>query len=346
MSLRGAWFMALVSVTGVACGGGDDGGAEPGGAEPRSNSRPSFDASCDELGVICHDFGPIDVAPGEEYQGFQIYEVGNLEDRAIVQMEVDQLGALSHHYIVSLWKGDGVPPLGGPYDLFSSEGLAVVGDTLGAIVAGSVFKYVYIDTGKYVGMEVPTGAYFIHNAHYLNATNETVTGHSRVKIKTVAAEDVRFLAVEAQPGNSEINVPPREERTIGRTWVPETDVAILLMTSHMHRHGTLFEAWATVDGVEQKVYSTEQYDGPPLEILAADGKPPLVLRPQRGDQIRFECTHKNFDLDEPLVFGPTADKHEMCIFPFVYIDEPDAFLALYEEGGTDGYNWYYEGNGD
>lgn len=340
------------SVCLAACGDGSGSSDDSGGAgahqggQGGSAGRPTFDASCDDPGVVCHEFGPVDVAPGDEWQGFETAAVGNTEDVAIVKMEVSQTGTTSHHYIVTLWSGTEPPPLGGPFDLFSSEGVSLIGDTLGAIVAGSVYKYLLIDTGAYVGMKVPANSFFIHNGHYLNTSPETQRGITNVKIQTAPARDVRFLAVEAQPGITEINVPPREERTIERTWTPPSDIAILFMTSHMHRHGSLFKAWAHVDGVDQEIYETTEYDGPPLKIFGTpETGPPVVLRPERGDHLRFQCTHVNFDLDVPLTFGPTAETHEMCILPVVYIDEPDAYLSLLESGEDASYGWYYEPNG-
>lgn len=344
----------------LGCGSGDGssaghegpvGGAEADGGEPRaggdSGAEGVGEIRCEDAGVICYDFGPIDVPPGGEWQGFQALAVENEEPLAITGIEIDQVGATSHHFTVALWAEDQPPPSGGPYDLLSSDGLKFVGATLSNALVGSVYKYVKIDTGKYVGVPLPKNAYIVSNGHYLNTAVENQTGHTTVKIKTVPAGEVDFMSINALPGTNAIDVPPKTKKTVGSTWDPPVDVAVMLMTSHMHQHGTLFEVWKVVDGAESKIYSTTDYEAPPLKIFASkDEAGPLVLRKDRGDHLRFECTHENDDLDQDLVYGPSALTNEMCIMPIYYIEEPDAFLRLFEESrDASGFTWEYVPNG-
>jgi hypothetical protein len=286
-------------------------------------------AECSEPGVLCYEFGPIDVPPGGEWQGFQAIDVGNTEDRAIIGMEIAQVGATSHHFIVALWNGSGAPPLGGPYDLTSQEGLGFVESTLGDTLVGSVFRYVRIDTGNYVGVSLPAGSFLVNNGHYINPGETKTTGLTRVMIRTAPKSEVRFTTINALPGNNAIDVPPGATKSVEGTWEPPTDAAVLLVTSHMHRHGKLFEAWKTVGGVETKFYSTSSYDSPPLDLYTGTrGDPPIVLRKANGDHLRFDCTYTNDDLAVDLTYGPSAFTNEMCILPVYYVSEPDALLAL------------------
>jgi hypothetical protein len=302
---------------------------------------------CGDTGVLCFEFGPVDVPPGSEWQGFQAIDVKNAEDLAIVAMEIEQVGAASHHFTVSLWNGAEPPPLGGPYELTSPEGLGFVGSVTRGALVGSVFRYVRIKTGEHVGVTLPANSFLATSGHYLNSGAETLSGRTRVLIQTVPRGDVRFSTKNELPGTSAISVPPLETRTVGATWTPATDVAVMLLTSHMHRHGTLFEIWQTVNGTETKVYSTTDYEAPPLSIFTGTrGDPPIVLRAGLGDHLRFECTHENHDLSVPLVYGPSAFTNEMCIMPVYYVDEPDALLSLIADGdGGGGFSWEVVPNG-
>ncbi len=333
---RGVFTLLLATCTGCGSGEEDDPGAR------------ADEIRCGDPGVLCYEFGPIDVPPGGEWQGFQAIDAGFTEDRAIVSMEIDQVGAVSHHFTVSLWNDPTPPDLGGPFDLFTAEGLKFVTSALGQTLVGSVFKYVRIDTGDYVGVSVPAEAYIVNSAHYLNAGSEAATGHTIVRIRTVPKGEVRFATTNDLPGTTAIDVAPGATETVEVTWNPPNDVAVLLLTSHMHRHGKLFEAWKTVSGVEEKVYSTTNYDAPPLNFYTGTaGNPPIVLRPALGDHLRFACTHENFDLTTPLTYGPYADTSEMCVLPLYYLNEPDAFLELVASGdGGQGFTYELIPNGN
>lgn len=334
------FLLGLIGCTVTACSGSPSssgGGGREGGARP----------ACGDAGVLCYELGPVDVPPGSEWQGFQAIDVKNDADLAIVAMEIEQLEATSHHFTVALWKGDARPPLGGPYDLTSPEGLGFISSVTDGALIGSVFRYVRIDTGKYVGVTLPAHSVLVNSAHYLNGGTASAKGHTRVLIRTVPRDQVRFATTNELPGTTDINVPPGETKTVGATWVPPSDVAILLLTSHMHRHGKLFEIWQNTGGSEEKIYSTSDYEAPPLSIFTGtQGDPPIVLRRDRGDQMRFACTHRNDDLSVPLTYGPSALTNEMCIMPVYYVTEPDALLGLIANGnGGGGFSWDVVPNG-
>ncbi|HVU03851.1 MAG TPA: hypothetical protein VHE30_18960 [Polyangiaceae bacterium] len=344
------WISPSVAVFAIACTGSTAATgaapAEAGGATP-PEADAGWEAGCAEPGMLCYDLGPLDVPPGSEWQGFAAIDVGNAEDLAITGMEIDQVGALSHHFIVSLWNETAPPPLGGPYELFTPEGLSFVNSAVGSTLVGSVFKYVHIDNGRYVGVTLPAHAYLVNNAHYLNLGTDPAAGHTRVRIHTVPKDQVRFATINALPGNSQISVPPGQTGTVEGTWAPPSDGAVLLLTSHMHRHGRLFEIWQSVSGVETKIYSTTSYDSPPLDIRTGSADAPLVvLRQATGDHLRFACTFENDDLTTDLVYGPSALTNEMCVMPVYYVTEPDALLALIAAGdGGQGFSWTVVPNG-
>ena len=154
------------------------------------------------------------------------------------------------------------------------------------------------------------------NSHYINLLGtETLVGEVYINLYTLPPEAVKYEAVEIFVSNRNINVPPGLTRVTTMDWyiedelhrqgiAPGTALNVMMLTSHMHRHGELFEIaqQSTADLLHRSV----TYDGAPITLY----DPPLVL--DAGDGLRFQCTHNNYDRDVPLQFGFTSED-EMCI---------------------------------
>jgi hypothetical protein len=297
---------------------------------------------CDEPSVYCFTFGPVEVPAGGEWQGYLPVKIEADDDLAIVHMEVSNAGAISHHFIVGLWNDDERdPPAGGPFRLESPEGLRIALNNMSLI--GSVYKYVRIDTGKHMGVALPANSWLALNAHFINVTDEPVLAETYLVVRTVPQADVRFLAVNHLAGTTNISVPPGQTTTSGGTFSRPYDLAVVLMTSHMHRHGRWFRVWLGRDGDEELIYETDDYDSPPLRIFTGGSdEPPLVLRAESGDYLRYECTFTNDTFDFTIGYGPSADTDEMCTMPVYVVDEPDALVATLEAEPDSGFLWEYE----
>ena len=49
-----------------------------------------------------------------------------------------------------------------------------------------------------------------------------------------------------------------------------------------------------------------------------------VLRLDPDDALRFQCTHNNYDTNEPLIFGLTSEDEMCIIFGYYYIPTESA----------------------
>lgn len=300
---------------------------------PNADAGPPTDPCADHdggEGSYCLSFGPIEVSPGTEWQGYRAVKLPDASHRSIVGLEVEQLGGDSHHFIVGTWTGEAPPITDVTWELLTPNGLVVAGQTRALV--GSIYKHVDIDTGDFVGVELDND-YLVLNGHYINTGSEPIHGLTRIIVETRPSDEIDYLAYPHLPGTTDIHVPPGEVSSSTATWRPETDVAVLLLTTHMHRHGIGFEIFSVIDGTEEKVFETDDWEAPPPQIFT--GPPnhdPLVLRPERGDHLWFKCTWRNHDLDEPLTWGERADTGEMCIMPLYYLPDPDPFLDLLEQG--------------
>ena len=179
-----------------------------------------------------------------------------------------------------------------------------------------------------VGLRLPGDTLYDLNSHYINLLgDETLIGETYVNIYTIPEEEVQYEAVEIFVSNRAINVPPGTTRVAKMTWYvedelerrghdPSTALNIFLLTSHMHRHGELFEIFqgSTGDLLHQSI----AYDDAPISIFDP------VLRLDEGDTLKFQCTHNNYDTNEPLIFGLTSEDEMCIIFGYYYIPTESA----------------------
>ena len=174
-----------------------------------------------------------------------------------------------------------------------------------------------------VGLRLPGDTVYDLNSHYINLLgDETLIGETYVNIYTIPEEEVKYEAVEIFVSNRSINVPPGTTRVAKLTWYvedeldrrghdPGTTLNVFLLSSHMHRHGELFEIFQKSTG--DLLHRSIAYDDAPIDLF----NPVLLL--DVDDALSFQCIHNNYDTNEPLTFGLTSE-HEMCIiFGYYYI---------------------------
>ena len=172
-----------------------------------------------------------------------------------------------------------------------------------------------------VALRLPGDTLFDLNSHYINLLGtETLIGEAYINIYTLPPEEVKHEAVEIFVSNTEINVPPERTRVTKMDWYvedelllrgapPDAVMNIIMLTSHMHRHGELFEI--TRMSTNELLHRSIVYDNAPITFY----KPPLML--DATDGLSFQCTHNNYDRDVPLEFGFTSED-EMCIIVGYY----------------------------
>ena len=169
---------------------------------------------------------------------------------------------------------------------------------------------------KGVALRIKGDTFFDMNSHYINLLGtETIIGETYVNLYTIPLEEVKYEAKGFASSNKDINVPPGTTRVAQKEWLVAnelklrgypagTELYVFQLTSHMHRHGELFEIHRISTG--ELLHRSVAYDNAPLDLF----DPPLVF--STGDGLRFQCTHANYDKDEPIQFGLTSED-EMCI---------------------------------
>ncbi|RKU27714.1 hypothetical protein C6497_10855 [Candidatus Poribacteria bacterium] len=172
-----------------------------------------------------------------------------------------------------------------------------------------------------VALRLPGDTLFDLNSHYINLLGtETLIGETYINIYTLPPEEVKYEAIEIFVSNTEINVPPGRTRVTKMDWYVEDELLlrdapsdavmnIIMLTSHMHRHGELFEIKQM--STSELLHRSIIYDDAPITFY----NPPLML--DATDGLSFQCTHNNYDLDGPIEFGFTSED-EMCLIVGYY----------------------------
>lgn len=249
----------------------------------------------------------------------------------------------SHHFILyrvtriglrrGLLQKDVVPGIGvNPEDTFrvvnpqDSEGSGHLSLLDRLPVIGSQRAETAIRFPEGVALRIAGDTVFDMNSHYVNllGTQELI-GETYVNLWTLPPEEVKYEARGFAVSNKEIEVPPQTTRMIEGEWLVEnemkllkllgyrdvTELNVFQLTSHMHRHGKLFEVYHILTG--DLLHRSVAYDNAPLDEF----NPPLTL--SIGDGLRFECTHSNFDTETPIRYGITSEDEMAIMFGFYYL---------------------------
>jgi len=292
---------------------------------------------------------PFKIEPGTEREVFYATRItdenGNPieEDIFINKVEIFY-PAGSHHFIIyrlteagtekGLLAEGAVPGIGvDPADLFrelDTEDPQLLGhvgiDRL--FVVGTQTDDTLFQFPEGVGLRMAGNTVYDLNSHYINLLgDETLIGETYVNIYTIPEEEVQYEAIEIFVSNRDIRVPPGTTRVAKLTWYigdelerrghnPDTELSVFLLSSHMHRHGELFEIFQESTG--DLLHRSIAYDDAPIDIF----NPVLAL--DTDDGLTFQCTHNNYDTNVPLTFGLTSEDEMCIIFGYYYIPTESA----------------------
>ncbi|MCE2439110.1 MAG: hypothetical protein J4F39_06765 [Candidatus Latescibacteria bacterium] len=242
---------------------------------------------------------PFAIGPRSEREIFSTTRLGTAEDLMVNKIEVVQPEG-SHHFILYQTTDENPPPPG-VRDLDPIEALGIFRKQF---VVGSQSPKAVFDFPDGTAIPMPADATYELNSHFVNASGEnTLIGEVYVNLHTIPADSVNVVAKPIFVSNFGIRVPPGQTATTGQDWTLRQDVNVIMLSSHMHRHGRRFDIFLG----EERIYRSEEW-AEPVTLLFNP-----VLQVKAGERVRFECTHENDDKDFTIRFGFTAENDEMCI---------------------------------
>lgn len=181
-----------------------------------------------------------------------------------------------------------------------------------------------------VAMPVRGGAVLLMNAHYLNATDRTLTPEVRINLWTAADApidgDILFLY------NPFIKVPARGGSRARWQCPVHADIAIANVQSHMHRRGVGYAA--SLAG-QAPFYENDRWERVPVRVF----DPPMQV--PAGAMLDYHCDFDHGE-DRTVYQGPRSTD-EMCMLIGSYWPaDPRTANCLDAEGGLGG-TWIGDG---
>lgn len=248
---------------------------------------------------------PFAVAPQEEREIFSTIALAGIKtDLMVNRIEIVQPEG-SHHFIIYQLDGDEASSLpDGIRDLDNNDPTQSLGIFDRRFIIGGQFPYVEYQFPKGVALPMSTESIYEFNSHFVNTSGvNTLVAEVYVNLHTIPSEEVRYTLKPLFVSHFGFAIPPGQRITSGIDWSINEDINLLLLSSHMHRHGKMFDIFHN----GQLIYQSIDWTDPKTRLFA----PPLYVK--AGEKFHFECTHLNDDKDFTLRFGFTAENDEMCI---------------------------------
>lgn len=245
-----------------------------------------------------------EVAPGGEREIFYAMKLPISQDVLVKQIDIAQPFG-SHHFLLYRVLGDKAPEVG--YRTLSPQDRQHDGIDR-ELVAGAQTINTSLTFPEGIGVKIYANAYYDFNSHFINLNQkETLRGHVYINFHTVEPNEVERIAEPFLVSNGNIQVPPGQKVETSDSWIVSEDLELVVLASHMHRHGKRFVV-TRLDGT--LLYQTEVWEDPGFLLF----NPPIRLK--KGDGLRYITTHHNDDKPYPLRFGYTSEDEMAIIFGY------------------------------
>jgi hypothetical protein len=260
-------------------------------------------------------FGPYEVAPGEELDFCEYFEIDSDQTSYVTRLAQENLGKAHHAFLYST-------------SLDKPPGR---GECPNVVEKLTLSKALYAATALQGPSEMPTGVAMeleprqkmFLNIHLLNTGSEPVTDTVTLKLDRgdplVEWTPVGFLELTT----TQIDIPAQGTATAGNTCKFDRDISVLELTSHSHSRTESVTAnlWDGVDEakVGEEIYRNTSWVEPAVLRFIDD----VVVK--KGTGIAFECSYVNPDPFE-VKFGDKAED-EMCYVLGYYYPGPDTIVC-------------------
>jgi hypothetical protein len=262
---------------------------------------------------------PFQVQPHFERELFVYRSLGNAAPIYVTRMET-RMRTNSHHLLLYDFQGNtpafAMPPKDVIRDIRNADGTLNIVNMV-PMAYHTFFGGSMTPTGGYafppgIALRLPANAALDFNVHYVNTSDAPITGEAYANLHTVDASQVQQVASTIFLSNQNLQLPPMQRTTQTKTFTFPTATRVLLLTSHMHKTGELFQiriAGGARNG--ELVYENDDWEHP--RMITFD--PPLVLQP--GEGLTSIITYNN-TTGRTLAFGLTSEDEMGIIFGYTY----------------------------
>lgn len=172
-----------------------------------------------------------------------------------------------------------------------------------------------------VAAQVPTNQGFRLQSHYLNTTDKPIEAHVEVTFHLAKPGTVTDHAGVLFVPQLDINIPGNSKKIIDYSCKLPMDMNLIKAGSHMHKHGTHFDATIGSAPNLETILETTEWDEPKPTLFA----PAKALK--ANDTLSFHCTFVN-NTPNTLTFGESAETNEMCIFVGSFYPVPAGLVTV------------------
>lgn len=154
-----------------------------------------------------------------------------------------------------------------------------------------------------VAAKIPSSKGFRLQSHYLNTSDKPLEAHVELTLHLAKPGTVTDHAGVLFVPEYHFAILPNSTQVVNHTCNLPFDMNLLKAASHMHKHGTHFDAKIG----DEKVFETDTWDEPASALFS----PAKAVK--GGKELDFSCTFVNNSANT-LTFGESAETNEMCIF--------------------------------
>ncbi len=154
--------------------------------------------------------------------------------------------------------------------------------------------------------KIPKGVQLVVNHHYLNATQNVLTGKSALNIRFANPGTPQVTAGHLAYVNTDLRIPVGKS-SMDILCTMKRDEKVWRLIPHMHRWGQTTRIDIVVGGVTQRLFDLPWQDD--FTFHAPEKTWPIEqpLLMKAGDQVKVHCEWDN-TTDKPMTFGM-----EMCV---------------------------------
>ena len=257
------------------------------------------------------------VAPNFEREFFVYKKLGNASDIFVNRFEI-KMRMNSHHLVLYDFHNT-IPVSFFPQpdivrDIRNPDGSLIYVNMLPMryhiFVMGGQSPYFNFEFPPGVAVRFPANAGLDFNSHYVNKEPTAIAGEVNVNFFTTPNGSVQKEAKTLNLANTSMNLAPGERSTFTKTFIMESSVSVLALTSHTHQLGEKFVI--KIFGGNRNgeiVYTNVDWHHPVFKSF----NPPLLLAP--GEGLTSEITYFNTK-DKTVSFGLTSEDEMGIIFGY------------------------------
>jgi hypothetical protein len=280
------------------------------------------------------DFKPIKSPKDEGVNGYQLKvdkftiqanferelfvrrNVGNTTDIYVNRLKF-QARPNSHHIVLYDFRNKNtLPNLNEVRDLRNSD------NSLNALTFLQMSNHVFLGGGTQANQDyvfpdgtallLPANYSMDLNPHYFNKTNGILYGENYVNLYTTEKAKVKYVVKTIDFNNTSFSLPPNAKTTVTKDFTFNTNVKIVMLTSHTHKYGEKFVIkikGGIRDG--ETVYENLDWEHPLVKNFTS----PISLK--KGEGLTSIVTYNNTS-NQKIAFGLTSEDEMDIIFGYYY----------------------------